>query len=91
MPGAPMDPWFVHLVARLIEGDPATRGLLAPGPFETRPPRAIRALYYRYRFTRPAEDPSAWWKRTLVSEYLPPLTRDDPRLDDYLRQEGGWR
>jgi Lipase maturation factor len=91
MPGAPIDPWFVHLVAGLLEGDRATRALLAPGPFEARPPRAIRALYYRYRFTRPGEDPAAWWKRTLVSEYLPPLTRDDPRLDDYLRREGGWR
>jgi hypothetical protein len=28
MPGAPTDPWFVHLVARLLEGDPATRALL---------------------------------------------------------------
>jgi hypothetical protein len=91
MPGAPLDPWFVHLVARLLEGDPATRGLLAPGPFETRPPRAIRARYYRYRFARSGEDPPAWWDRTLVSEYLPPLTRDDPRLAAYLEREGGWR
>ena len=90
MPGAPMDPWFVHLVSKLLEGDPAARGLLAPGPFENHPPRAVRALYYRYELTRLSEPGRDWWKRTLVSDYLPPLTRDDPRLIQYLR-EAGWR
>jgi len=90
MPGASMDPWFVHLVARLLAGDPATRGLLAPGPFADRPPRAVRALYYRYELTRLGEPHRDWWKRTLVSDYLPPLTRDDPRLVEYLRR-AGWK
>jgi hypothetical protein len=90
MPGAPMDSWFVHLVARLLEGDPATRGLLAPGPFEDRAPRAVKALYYRYEMTRLAAGGHDWWKRTRAGEYLPPLTRDDPRLIRYL-QEAGWR
>ncbi len=89
MPGAPVEPWFVRLVAKLLQGDPAVRALLAPGPFEDRPPRAIRARYYRYEFTRLGEPTRAWWKRTLVAEYLPPLVRDDPRLLEYLRDEGG--
>jgi hypothetical protein len=80
MPGTPVEPWFVHLVAKLLEGDRGVRALLAPGPFEDRPPRAIRAQYYRYAFTRPGDTTGAWWKRTLVGEYLPVLTRDDPRL-----------
>jgi hypothetical protein len=89
MPGAPVEPWFVRLVAKLLEGDPAARALLAPGPFEDHPPRAIRARYYRYEFTRLGEPTPAWWKRALVGEYLPPLVRDDPRLLEYLRDEGG--
>jgi hypothetical protein len=90
MPGAPTDAWFVHLVAKLLEGDRAARGLLAPGPFEERPPRGIRARYYRYQMTTLGEATSDYWKRTLVGEYLPPLRRDDPRLQAFLRQQG-WR
>ena len=58
---------------------PAVRALLAPGPFEDHAPRAIRARYYRYEFTRLGQPTRAWWKRTLVGEYLPPLVRDDLR------------
>jgi hypothetical protein len=90
MPGAPVEPWFVHLVAKLLEGDPAVRALLAPGPFADHAPRAVRARYYRYQLTRFGEPTHAWWKRTLVSEYLPAFARDDPRLVEYLRQEA-WR
>ena len=88
MPGAPMDPWFVHMVAKLLHGDPAVRALLAPGPFEDRPPRALRAKYYRYEFTDAGDRSGAWWKRAFVSDYLPPLTADDPRLVEYLRRQG---
>ena len=38
MPGAGTDTWFLELVAKLLEGDPAVRGLLAPGAFEGEPP-----------------------------------------------------
>jgi hypothetical protein len=87
MPGTPLEDWFVHLVAKLLEGDPGARGLLAPGPFEARPPRAIRARYYRYQMTTSGD--RAWWKRTLAGETLSALTRDDPRLREYLEGRGG--
>ncbi len=87
-PGAGTDPWFVHLVAKLLEGDAKSRALLAPGPFTDRPPRAIRARYYRYAMTRLAEATRDFWKRSLRGEYMPPLTRDDPRLQGYLRAHG---
>jgi hypothetical protein len=87
MPGAGTDAWFVHLVAKLLDGDAPARALLAPGPFEEQPPRWIRARYYRYQLTRPGE--SAWWRRTLVSEYLPPLSRDSPELEQ-LRSRVSW-
>ncbi len=88
MPGSGREPWFVHLVAKLLDGDPAARGLLAHGPFEERPPRAIRGRYYRYQMT--ASGGRDWWKRTLSGEFLPALTRDDPRLQEYLARQG-WR
>jgi hypothetical protein len=88
MPGAGTDSWFVHLVAKLLDGDAKTRCLLSPGPFMDRPPRAIRALYYRYEMTRLGEPTHDFWKRTVERTYLPPLTRDDPLLLAYLRARG---
>ena len=90
MPGAGTEPWLVHFVAKLLEGDPGARGLLARDPFGDRPPRFVRARYYRYQFTRRGEASGAWWSRSLAGEYLPPLSRDDPRLVQFL-QEQGWR
>jgi hypothetical protein len=82
MPGAGTDRWFVRLVGKLLEGDAGVRGLLAPGPFADHPPRWIRARYYLYQFTAPGEP--GWWRRTLVSESLPPLSRASPELQDVM-------
>ena len=88
MPGAGTPYWLVHLVAKLLQGDSGTRALLAPGPFADHPPRWIRARYYRYQFTHRGE--RGWWRRTLVSEYLPPLAADSPLLVEYLGLPQDW-
>ncbi|TGU71446.1 lipase maturation factor family protein [Geomonas terrae] len=76
MPGqAGHSRWFVQLVIRLLEGDAATLRLLRENPFPERPPRYIRALYYRYRFGR-----KQWWDRELVGEYLVPVSLEHPVL-----------
>jgi hypothetical protein len=80
------EPWLVHVVAKLLRADPATLTLFTPGPFHAHAPRAIRADLYRYRFTRRGSP--GWWTRERVSEYLRPLTADDPALLDYLRARG---
>jgi hypothetical protein len=68
--------WFVPLLAKLLEGDRATLALLRGDPFPEAPPRFVRALLYRYRFTTRQErrESRAWWSRSLVREYVPPLT-----------------
>jgi len=73
------DVWFIRFVQRLLEGDRATLGLIRDNPFVDRPPRLIRAGYYFYRYTTPAEKRAsgAWWTRTRVGEYLPPLSLAD--------------
>jgi hypothetical protein len=87
-------PWVFHFVAKLLEGDPRVRGLLANDPFPDRPPRFVRARLYRYRFAPPGsprgESSGAWWERTLLGEWLPPLARDDPDLRRILAVYG-WR
>jgi hypothetical protein len=71
-------PWIVELVARLLQGDRPTLKLLRRNPFEERPPALVRARLFRYRFTTPAErrDTGAWWVRTPMGQYLPPLALD---------------
>jgi hypothetical protein len=81
-------PWTLHLVWKLLHNDPGALGLLANDPFREAPPRWIRARLYRYEFT-PRDDPSgAWWTRTLVRDWLPPLSADDPRLRRFLAAHG---
>ena len=80
------EPWIVHLVAQLLRGEGRARELLAHDPFHDRPPRAIRASLYEVHFAPAGSD--AWWERERVGDYLVPLTRDDPRLEEFLEAYG---
>lgn len=67
-------PWFARLVEKLLQGDPAARGLLRTDPFPRRPPRFVRARLYEYRFAGPAARAAGLrWERRLLGEFLPPL------------------
>ena len=68
-------PWFIILVQKLLQGDPATLKLLASNPFP-RGPQLIRARLYRYRFATAKErrDTGQWWVRSPAGEYLPPVS-----------------
>ncbi|MFG2639737.1 lipase maturation factor family protein [Streptomyces sp. NPDC048370] len=67
--------WFGPFVERLLEGDRDTLRLLRHNPFPDAPPALVRARLYRYRYTtwRELRETGAWWHRTLVREYLPPV------------------
>ncbi len=81
-------PWTVHLVWKLLHNDPGALSLLATNPFPHEPPRFIRARYYRYEFTA-SDDPSGeYWKRTELGLWLPPLSREDPALRQFLTAHG---
>jgi hypothetical protein len=70
-------PWILRLAEKLLAGDPATLKLLRRNPFPGRPPNVVRMVLYRYRFTtwRERRDTKAWWVRSWVGEYTPPLRR----------------
>ncbi len=74
-------PWFPRLLARFLEGDEATLGLLAENPFPNDPPTHVRAIRYRYRYTTPEEREATgrWWEREPVGTYVRPLSLDDVR------------
>ncbi|MBA2945997.1 lipase maturation factor family protein [Streptomyces himalayensis] len=69
--------WFAPFIGRLLDNDRATLGLLRSNPFPASPPTYIRAQLYSYRFTdrHGLRKNRAWWDRTLVGSYLPPVTK----------------
>ncbi|MDH6139825.1 hypothetical protein P3T35_001825 [Kitasatospora sp. GP30] len=68
-------PWLRTFADRLLAGDPATLRLLRHNPFPDHPPRWVRAVLYRYRFTTRAERRAsgAWWHREPLRTYLAPM------------------
>jgi predicted DCC family thiol-disulfide oxidoreductase YuxK len=80
--GTPREnPWLIELIFRLLRGSHDVSGLLARNPFPEKPPRYIRAMFYRYRFTTVNElrQTGAWWKREELREYLPTLSLEQFR------------
>jgi uncharacterized membrane protein YphA (DoxX/SURF4 family) len=85
--GSPREyPWVVHLVAKLLDGDPDVLALFAWDPFAGAPPRHVRVELYRYALARPGAP--VWWQRTRTGPWLPPLERDDAALREFLRRKG---
>jgi len=83
-------PWILNLAAKLLRGDQQALGLLKANPFLESPPRHIRAELYHYQFTTPMEKKKTgqWWKRTRASQYLPPLSLDNPHFQGILTEQG---
>jgi len=75
------NPWLGGLIVRLLQGSPDVTRLLAHSPFPNKPPRYVRAMFYRYRFTTASElrQTGAWWKRQELREYLPTVSLDQLR------------
>ena len=71
-------PWFVHLVYKLLLADEDVLGLLQADPFQGERPAYIRADLYEYEFTDALND--GWWKRRKLGAYLPALSADNPAL-----------
>lgn len=80
-------PWTLHLFWKLLHNDPGVAGLFADNPFAGKPPKYIRAVLYHYSFVR-SNDDGIWWTRKKVSDWLPALSADDPRLLKFLKSEG---
>lgn len=68
-------PWFGRFLARLVEGSPPARRLLADDPLEGGRPQAVRAVLYDYRFTDPPTRRATgrWWDRERLGIYHPPV------------------
>jgi hypothetical protein len=69
-------PWLRPFIASLLAGDRNVLSLMRTNPFPDRPPRVVRAVYYRYRFTTPEERrrTGRWWERERLGIYFGPAT-----------------
>ncbi len=82
----PRDPWLLHLVWKLLDGDRGIRELLHD-PFNGTPPRWVRIQRYRYHL-QPYSAPT-WWTRELVDpNWLQPVSKDTPGFKDALARYG---
>jgi predicted DCC family thiol-disulfide oxidoreductase YuxK len=72
------NPWFIRTLICLLQGKRDVVQLLETNPFPEKPPRYVRALFYRYRFTTMAErqQTGAWWQRQELREYVPAFSLD---------------
>lgn len=70
------NPWFLRFEYRLLQNSPPVTALLAKNPFAQKPPAYIRALLYEYHFSNHAvrRATGAWWTRTYLGVYVPPLS-----------------
>ena len=81
-------PWTLNLEWKLLHNDPKTLGLFANNPFPEGPPRYIRAVLYHYSFAKEGNTQGLWWTREKVTDWLPALSADDPRLIAFLKSYG---
>ncbi len=78
------DLWFLRFIQKLLANDPGMLSLMGHNPFPNEPPKAIRALFFQYRYTTPQQkrETGAWWTRELLGTYLPAVNRGSlPGLD----------
>jgi isopentenyl-diphosphate delta-isomerase type 1 len=71
--------WLVPLLRRLLEGEPSVWDLIGPRHPAGEPPRYLRLVYYRYRFSTPQikRETGAWWQRELVGYLTPAVSLTD--------------
>ncbi|MHB8420880.1 MAG: lipase maturation factor family protein [Myxococcales bacterium] len=70
-------PWVVVCEERLLEGSPEVLQLFRGDPFHGKPPRRVRAVFWRYWFSTPEEKRAsgAYWDREEKGLYAPSLER----------------
>lgn len=82
-------PWFVNLIAKLLQNDRLVLRLLKNNPFPDQPPKFVRAELYEYRFATKElkKQTGHWWTRKLAGTYFPPVMLDTPSFRQILLQQ----
>src|SRR5207248_7940402 len=74
--------WLLRFCEQLLRGSRPVLALLRTNPFPDAPPRYLRAMLDRYRFTDQAarRATGAWWRREPLGPYAPVLTLSEGKL-----------
>ena len=74
-------PWMYDFTFALLEARPDVLALVAD-PFDGTPPKFVRIVRHRYRFSTPAEKSSTgrWWVRGAGTTWLPPTQLRRPKV-----------
>ncbi|HEU4732879.1 MAG TPA: lipase maturation factor family protein [Kofleriaceae bacterium] len=78
----PHDPWVLHVVWKLLDGDRAIRELLASDPFGGAAPRFVRIRRFRYHLE--PYGAATWWTRDREQLWLPPIAQGSADLREVL-------
>lgn len=75
-PKSPSRVRFPGFLKGILQGSEPVLGLLEKNPFEKEPPRYVRAVIYRYRFSswKGLRNQAKWWSRSDRRLYFPPVT-----------------
>jgi hypothetical protein len=71
------NPWVETAEIRLLEGSRDVLALFRRDPFAGSPPQQVRAVFWQYGFTTPAEKrrTGLWWWRKEIGLYAPVMER----------------
>jgi Lipase maturation factor len=79
-------PWIYNLIYKLLKNDPAALTLFAEHPFNSKPPKFVRVLLYKYRFAKMDNTEGRWWNRERIGNtWIPPLSINDRGLIIFLK------
>jgi len=79
-------PWFINLMAKILQGQKDVLSLMGENPFPKMPPKYVRALLYEYHYSNPEE--RNWWRRDFLELYFPIVSIDEPKFRAVLESQG---
>lgn len=86
MSPVPRDPWVIHLVYKLLDGDTLIRGQLAIDPFDGKAPTWVRIRRFVYHLEPYGSN--TWWTRDSEELWLEPVHKDTPGLREAIERFG---
>lgn len=68
--------WFMAFIEKLLVGEKEVLKLLAFNPFPDKPPKYIRASFYRYKFSSLKEftESGQYWTREYIGKFMPAVS-----------------
>lgn len=76
--------WFISLIWKLLKNEPQVLKLIEVNPFESKPPKFIKAELFLYHYTNKTDKSGNWWWREKAHDYMPPISLEHSNVKTYL-------